>query len=339
MSKKSTKTSAISISKKEIKEDLKRIGLRKGDHVAVTLSLKSIGYVSGGPDAVIDALLEVIGSEGTLMMNTFTKWFPASEIREDYIFDTSKTPPYTGLVPTVFAKREGVIRSKHPMMSVSATGKLSEYLTNEHDEKANFLLPYEKLAKIDGRYLAIGIGNRLVAIRHEAQRRAGYFNLLPLFCGVKYKNADGKVKTFIGNQPPCTKNLSAVVPYIEHSAQMTRGKIGNAASILAPADKLLKSMTAILKEKPELTLCNDFFCLHCRALERKRNLYQKIENPKLFQKNLLIRKTLTIVQKIATRRYSHLSPTNTTWKKIKSNSIIQTVFRQTAELVRRITSL
>ena len=32
-------------------------------------------------------------------------------------------------------------------------------------KKANFLLPYEKLAKIDGKYLAIGIGNRLVGDR------------------------------------------------------------------------------------------------------------------------------------------------------------------------------
>jgi len=56
--------------------DFKKIGIQKGDHLAVTLSFKSIGHVKGGPDTFIDALIEVVGSEGTIMVNTFTVCIP-----------------------------------------------------------------------------------------------------------------------------------------------------------------------------------------------------------------------------------------------------------------------
>ena len=46
------------VPKQRIVDDLKRIGVTEGDHVAVVLSLKSIGYVVGGPAAFIEALLE-----------------------------------------------------------------------------------------------------------------------------------------------------------------------------------------------------------------------------------------------------------------------------------------
>ena len=45
------------ITKEHLVRDFERIGLGKGDHVAVTLSFRSIGYVKGGPNSFIDALL------------------------------------------------------------------------------------------------------------------------------------------------------------------------------------------------------------------------------------------------------------------------------------------
>ena len=58
------------IYKKDIVQSLTDLGLKKGDVVIVHTSLKSIGYVCGGAQAVIEALIEVVTSEGTIVMPT-----------------------------------------------------------------------------------------------------------------------------------------------------------------------------------------------------------------------------------------------------------------------------
>ena len=280
------------VSKEQLIQDLRKIGLKKGDHLAVTLSFKSIGYVVGGPEAFIDALLEVVGPEGTIMMNTFTLDFNICNISSDYIFDIEKTMPYTGLVPRTLIKREVSIRSRHPTTSVVCIGKMSKYLTDGHNENSNPFLPYEKLAEIGGKYLAIGIGNRLVGIRHEAQRRAGLF-VVPVFRGVYFRNSLGQIKLFIHLGVPCIKKLPVLVPKLESLGTIKRGKIGMASAIIASADKLINLMTSMLKENPALNLCDDLYCYKCRELERRMNLYGRIVNPKLFQRNRFIRTVLS----------------------------------------------
>lgn len=49
------------ILKADIKRKLKEIGLESGDNVIVHTSLKSMGYVYGGAQAVIEALIETVG--------------------------------------------------------------------------------------------------------------------------------------------------------------------------------------------------------------------------------------------------------------------------------------
>ena len=62
----------MSVSKSDIIQSLKELGLRQGDIVLVHSSLKSFGYVEGGADTVIDAFLEVVGETGTLVMPTLS---------------------------------------------------------------------------------------------------------------------------------------------------------------------------------------------------------------------------------------------------------------------------
>lgn len=280
------------VSKEQLIKDLRKMGLKKGDHLAVTLSFKSIGYVVGGPEAFIDALLDTVGSEGTIMMNAFTQSFWVHNIPSDYIFDIAKTMPYTGIVPQTLIKREDSIRSWHPTLSVVSIGKMAKYLTECHNENSKPFLPYEKLAKIGGKYLAIGIGNRLVGIRHEAQRRAGLF-VVPIFQGAYFRNSLGQIKLFIHLGVPCIKELQVLVPKLESTGVIKRGKIGMASSIIGSADKLINLMTYMLKENPTLNLCDDWYCYKCRELERRLGLYERIVNPKLFQRNRFIRTVLS----------------------------------------------
>lgn len=58
------------ILKEEIVQKLREVGLEKGDAVMVHTSLKQMGYVCGGAQTVIEALMEVVGKDGTIMMPT-----------------------------------------------------------------------------------------------------------------------------------------------------------------------------------------------------------------------------------------------------------------------------
>ena len=49
------------VTKKTIIKKLRQLGLKEGDSLCVHSSLSSLGYVVGGAESVIQALLEVIG--------------------------------------------------------------------------------------------------------------------------------------------------------------------------------------------------------------------------------------------------------------------------------------
>jgi len=311
----SNSSNLLEVTKDHIVGDLRKIGINKGDHLAVTLSFKSIGFVKGGPSAFIDALLETVGPDGTIMMNTFTLAFPLSEIRSDYIFDPKSTVSYTGLVPETLRKRKDSLRSQHPTNSVAAIGKLAKHLTEGHDENSSPFMPYSKLAQIGGKYLCIGIGNRLVGIRHEAQYRAGLF-VVPFLIGTKYRNKKGEIKFFFGKGVPCIEKLPDMVPTLEKMGIIKRGKIGMASSILAYAGELIDAMAEMLKKNPTLNLCDNILCLQCRELERRMNLYERIENPKFFQKSILMRKIITLRNGFLLKRYNQTSFGNSKGKKV-----------------------
>ena len=56
------------VTKQDILEALEKVGVCKGQVLMVHTSLSSLGYVCGGAQVVIEALLEGVGREGTIMM-------------------------------------------------------------------------------------------------------------------------------------------------------------------------------------------------------------------------------------------------------------------------------
>ena len=70
-----TEADAVKYTKKPntlrtIVDDLKRLGIKKGDILLLHSSLSKIGWIAGGAVAVIHALMQVLTEEGTLVMPT-----------------------------------------------------------------------------------------------------------------------------------------------------------------------------------------------------------------------------------------------------------------------------
>ena len=98
-----------------IASDLEALGIQSGDIVLVHSSLKSLGHVKGGPETVIQGLLQAIGDDGTLLM-------PALSYGQEphHTHSARETPSNVGAIPEHFRKREGSLRSIHPTHSVVA---------------------------------------------------------------------------------------------------------------------------------------------------------------------------------------------------------------------------
>ena len=295
----SSNTQVKNISKNQIIRDLKQIGVNEGDHIGLGISFKSIGHVMGGPEVFIDALLEVVGSEGTIMIPTNTRAYHRSSMfsKKVYnVYDYRSTPSFTGLIPETLRVRKDSIRSKHPTNSVSAIGKYAKYLTETHNDKSRAFVPYSKLAEINGKILCIGIGDNLVSFRHEAQDLAGLLDFVPLSYVAKYKDENDEIKIFImKNLGGCSKKLPGLVQIIRKDGLVNDGKIGMANSVLVPAKESLEIMTDLLKNNPSLNLCEDIKCLWCRELERRMHLFKEIDNPKIFQKSFIVISIIAII--------------------------------------------
>jgi len=117
--------------------------------------LSSFGYVVGGANTVIDALLETVEHKGTIVVPTLTGSEKLSA-NNPPIFDPKNTPCWTGKIPETFRKRKTAVRSLHPTHSIAAIGEKAKYLTKDHEKSITPCgedSPYGKLAKLDNSYI------------------------------------------------------------------------------------------------------------------------------------------------------------------------------------------
>jgi len=157
----------------EILKDLKRLGLLNGDVVYVHSSLKSIGFVQGGADTVLNALIKAVGSKGTLILPSFSFFGSMVEtVTSHRIFDPQTTPCSIGLIPETFRKRQGVFRSIHPSHSVCAYGAKAEWITKEHHRCATTFgkgTPYWKMKLLNGKVIGLGVDIRFISFYHTLE--------------------------------------------------------------------------------------------------------------------------------------------------------------------------
>lgn len=144
---------------------LKEIGIGKGDVLEVHSSLSSFGYVEGGANTIIEALIECVGESGTILMPTFHGFNPYNI----HQFDVKKTNSVVGSVTNCFRKYENVERNLHPTHSVAVYGKHSKYLIEDSLKSPNPFdkySPFYRLLKLNGKIVCLGVDIDTISFYH-----------------------------------------------------------------------------------------------------------------------------------------------------------------------------
>lgn len=176
------------VTRSRISHDLAELGLNGGDVVMFHTRMSAVGYVAGGPQTIIGAVRDVVGTPGTLMVTCgwndappydFPTWPPAwqDSLREEhpaYDPDLSEADHSNGRLPEALRRWPGAVRSRHPDVSFAALGAAAVELMADHpwDDPHGPDSPLARLVARDGRVLMLGAPLDTMTLLHHAEALA-----------------------------------------------------------------------------------------------------------------------------------------------------------------------
>ena len=227
-----------------------------GEHLMVHTSYKALGGIEGGPDAVIDVLLDLLGAEGTLLLPTFT----LDDWAQRHYFDYHETEGKTGIIGELARKRDRFIRTPHPMYNFAVGGKHADnyrYMV-DHDSFGDMSV-YHLFHHSNGRILSLGVvdpDSTLSQAHYNEQRAGAEYRYVKKFSGI-YVNEAGvpRLDTYSMfvrlTQRHRTRLNPATDLMIEQGAIHLFSLFGE-RSLWTRSDDYYQVHTEIVRSKPEL---------------------------------------------------------------------------------------
>lgn len=257
------------VTKQEMKISLELMGVERGDIVLVHSSLTSIGYVEGGAGAVMDALLETVGDEGTIVMSTLTGWAEP--------FDAAKTPSAVGKISETFRLRSDAHRSLHPVHSVAAVGRHAEYITSGHDLCETGCgpgSPYYKIKDLGGKVMLLGVDMDRNTIMHSLEEEIDARYLHTLDIPAPTYMPEGTATFTLKKFPPGHRDFLRLTPFLRKRDALTEGKMGNAVVKVMDVRQVFEIGLELLRDDPLFFICHNEACHSCHW---SRLLYEDAE--------------------------------------------------------------
>ena len=260
----------------ELAEDLRRLGLRPGGVVLVHTRMSALGWVVGGSETVVRALLEALGPDGTLA--AYASWEEHVYHAEDwpeahraaYLADPPVFDPATGAIDRDYGRIPervrtwpGAERSSHPEASVTAVGARARWLTEAHPVSDGYGegSPFARLVSAGGQVLMLGAPLDTVTLLHHAEavarapeKRQVSFSIPVLEDGQVVDRTYTDIDTSVGAFPYAELGLPedefAVIARaaLDEGAGI-RGRVGDAECHLFDARRLTAFGVAWLEER------------------------------------------------------------------------------------------
>lgn len=251
------------ISRAQLERDLKTLGLASGATVMAHSALSKLGFIEGGPDTVIDALLSVIGERGTLVMPAYAIGdFRIQALKEEKVFDPAADPSLMGKITEIFRLRPGVLRSSHYTHSCCGIGPQAEFMLLEHEQSvtpAGLGSPCRRLIDTDGFILAMGSSFGAITFYHVIEDMMESFPIpvyYPEMMRGPVRGADGQIRMteyrvhdpaqYLGKRIDLNKNKEAEILGLFRSRGIVReGPIGDGHGYLYSAKEAAAYLTEL----------------------------------------------------------------------------------------------
>lgn len=248
------------IGRNDLIQQLRALGVKRGDGLFVHSALGQIGHVIGGPRGLIEALLEAVGDQGLIGMPGFSRdaYDPTSFIDSNLSLQDrhrirSQVPGFdpersnvrqNGAVPEAFRSWPGIVRSNHPTSSVLLLGRDAQGYAAKHDPHDWATGPKTPWARLKDRpamkILLIGVGWDRCSAFHAAESAAAHRR------SVMRDIRHGANGAWI-QAPDVADDLGRLFPLVgeawEATGAVVTGKVGNAYCRLTDYGALLSFAT------------------------------------------------------------------------------------------------
>jgi aminoglycoside 3-N-acetyltransferase len=225
-------------------------------------SLKSLGFVCGGPVAVVYALERALGAEGTLVMPTHTSiltepahwsnppvpssWFDTIR-SETPAFDPEMTPSVgMGIIPETFRRQRGTVRSAHPCVSFAARGPNALRIVGDHplENGLGEASPLGRLYELDAWILLLGVDHDRNTTIHLAEHRCDWEGKEVIVQGGPVMRDGSRVWATYRDLDYDSTDFLAIGSAFEADTDFVRiGRVADATARLMPVRPLVRHAT------------------------------------------------------------------------------------------------
>lgn len=241
--------------KQELKEHLSAMGFDGTEAVMVHSSMKSVGEVEGGADTVIDAFMEYF-EKGLFMTPTHT-W--AAMSAEYNVYNPKTEPACVGIIPNLFMRREGVVRSLHPTHSIAAYGPMAEAYVRGEELCTTPCPPHGcwgRLKDVNAKILLVGVTHirntfiHAIEEMYDVPERLSEEAISFWICMPDGSKKEVKMhKHYNRIMAHISESFDKMLEGYFKTGAAVKGKLGDAECILCDARRLTEVTEKILKQE------------------------------------------------------------------------------------------
>jgi aminoglycoside 3-N-acetyltransferase len=241
----------------KFKARLRGMGVAESDTLLVHSNFKPDSGFKGTPLDLVNALAELVGEKGNLLMVSI----PFRGAAYDYLvlnkpFHVNKTISMMGLITEMFRRRGGTLRSLHPTHPVLAFGKDAQWLVADHDRclyPCGPGSPFDKFRQLKGKILFFDVPFGAITFFHYVEDLLKDRLPFPVYddrlFSVNAVDSKGEKRiiqsyTFNKDIPRSAEKLEAEML---RQGKILRGRIGNSQFLLVTAEDVVTCQTAMVE--------------------------------------------------------------------------------------------
>jgi aminoglycoside N3'-acetyltransferase len=247
----------------QIANQLRELGVKPNGVLLVHTSLRAVRPIARGPSGLIEALRDVLGPGGTLVMPSWTG-------NDEIPFDprTTTASPDLGVVADTFWRQAGVLRSQHTF-AFAAGGPKAQFITADplplppHNPAS----PVGRVHESGGQVLLAGVGHDADTTLHLAELMAGVPYRTAKFCTVLQ---DGRlVRIDYLENDHCCQRFALADTWLRQRGLQSEGPLGQGHARLFYARDLINVALEHLTRDPLVFLhLPEAGCAECDGARR-----------------------------------------------------------------------